>query len=161
MTRTAALAVLLLSPLMVHASASSPAQPQAATGMPALHASVKAPQGFMLAAASNDDKVAGQASTVRVSTGVVAPKLIHTEDLHRTVVSTGDLTAATHAAVVEMVVDEKGKPSGVKILQSAGPGYDQDLLTSVSKYRFQPGTLDGQAAAVPVKLEITIQAEKQ
>ena len=44
-------AALLLSPLMVHAQANSPAQPQAAQA-PGLHASLTMPAGLMLSSAS-------------------------------------------------------------------------------------------------------------
>jgi TonB family protein len=142
MMRSSIVAALVLSPLMVHAQANSSAQ---------LQSSVTQPKGLMIGAAAPNSPVA---SGLRVSTGVIAPKLVATvaiqEDGLRTVPSVRE-------AVVSMTVDATGKPTGLKIVKSLGNTMDKNVLTAVSQYRFKPGTVSGQATEFPVNLQIEIQ----
>jgi TonB family protein len=128
-------AALLLSPLMVHAQANKP-------------------NGLMLSAASSADRTT---STARVSTGVEPPKLIHVVPIQQSTVPAYALPAKTRHAVVMLMVDEKGVPSDVKIVESPGVWMDQNLVDAVNQCRFKPGTVSGQVTAVPVRLELTIQ----
>jgi TonB family protein len=152
MMRNAIVAALVLSPLMVHAQANMPAQPKATV----LQASLTASKGFMLAAAAAgaEDRATVKTGSVRISTGVVAPKLIHKTNI-QTAVPVGALDTE-HDVTVAMVVDEKGKPSDLKIVQSAGVALDQDVLSAVKDYRFEPGSVSGMVVAVPLVLHITI-----
>ena len=43
------------------------------------------------------------------------------------------------------------------IEQGFGPVVDQEVLKAVSQFRFEPGTLDGQPFALPVRLQVVIQ----
>jgi TonB family protein len=143
--RKALLATLALSPVLLHAQANSPAQPQGSV----LESRLAAPNAIGSPAAR----------TTRISTGVVAPKLVHFVN----VPATGEEWAwrvggANRLAVVSMLVDEKGVPSDLKIVRSAGVDLDANVLAAVKQYRFQPGTLDHAPVAVPVNLEITIQS---
>src|SRR5260370_41774418 len=115
-----AAALLLLSPVMVHAQANTPAQPQAAKA-PVLQSSLVQPAGLMLSSASAADRPAIKAGTVRVSTGVVDPKLISSVPIHESTISVAGLTKRDCAMLVSMVVDETGKPTDLQIIQSAGP----------------------------------------
>jgi TonB family protein len=155
MTIKAAAAALLLSPLMVHAQANTPAQPRAAQA-PVLQSSLIEPVGPTLSSASAADRPAASATTRRVSTGVVAPKLVHTVAVQEATTPLNELTAINRKAVVSMIVDETGKPSDVKIVESAGVGMDEAVIESVNQYRFQPGTVSGQPVAFPLNLHITI-----
>lgn len=143
--RTALMAALVLSPLMVHAQANVPAQPQAAT------------KPVLLAAAGGEDRPTTAIHSLRISTGVVAPKLIHTVEIHENRMSLLSQAGGIRTAVVSMLVDETGKPSDVKLLQPASPTMNQEILDAVSQFRFLPGTVSGQNVAVPVNLHITIQ----
>jgi outer membrane biosynthesis protein TonB len=55
-----------------------------------------------------------------------------------------------------MVIDETGKPTDLRIVKSAGPIVDKNVLESVSQYRFQPGTVSSQPVAFPLNLEINL-----
>ena len=57
-----------------------------------------------------------------------------------------------------MTVDASGKPTDLKIVQSVNSVMDRNVLNAVSQYRFTPGTLDNQPAAVPVNLSIVLRA---
>jgi TonB family protein len=155
--RNAIVATLVLSPLMVHAQANMPAQPQV-TSAPVLQSSLVQPTGLMLGAAA-EDRPTAKPGAVRISTGVVAPKLIKTVDIQEDAVSVVRPAVAQRDVVVAMVVDEAGKPEGVKIVQSAGAGLDEHVLSAVKEYRFKPGTVSGQIVAVPVNLHITIKEQ--
>jgi hypothetical protein len=144
-------ATLALTPMLLHAQANSPAQTQPSPS--SLQSKLIKPKEFITSEADHVATV-----PVRISTGVVAPKLIHTT----AVVSDSDpirtVFAIDRKTVVQMVVDTTGKPSDLKIVGSLGPVMDKNVLAAVSQYRFTPGTLDGQPAAVPVNLEVTLRS---
>jgi TonB family protein len=124
-------AILSLSSLMLHAQASTPAQTQVASN--------------------------GSAPQVkRISTGVIAPKLIYKVDVVADSTGTARLLDNDCKVVVGMVVDKNGKPSDLKILKSAGAGVDASVLTAVSQYRFTPGMVSNQPTATPLNLEVVI-----
>jgi TonB family protein len=56
-----------------------------------------------------------------------------------------------------MVVDETGKPTNLKIVQSSDSLLDAHVLSAVEQYRWQPGSVSGRIVAVPVNLHITVQ----
>jgi TonB family protein len=139
--------------MLLHAQANSPAQPQTST----LESKLVQPATF---GSEADRNTAGATTSVRVSTGVNAPKLVHTVDVK----SDYDFTGAARferTAVVSMTVDADGKPSDLKIVQSVNPIMDKNVLEAVSQYRFTPGTLDDQPTSVPVNLEVVIRGAIQ
>jgi TonB family protein len=142
--RTLILATLALSPMLIHAQANSPAQPQTQT----LQSRLEQPNDFA------GDR--GTAATPRVSTGVVAPKLTYTTDIPKTDEWSVRRSVVDKKVVVEMTVDAKGVPSDLKVVNSLGADMDKNVLSAVSQYRFRPGTLDNQPTAVPLKLEILL-----
>jgi TonB family protein len=141
-------ATLFLSPMLLHAQANSPAQPQSST----LQSKLIQPAVF------GADRNA--ATSLRVSTGVNGPKLVYTVDVQ----SDSDFTHAglfERTAVVSLMVDPSGKPSDLKIVQSVNPIMDKNVLAAVSQYRFTPGTLDDQPVSIPVNLEVVIRGSIQ
>lgn len=128
--RNLTLAILSLSSFMLHAQARTPAQTAVAAD--------------------------GSASVRRVSTGVIAPKLIYKVD----VVENGTVTARQlnddAKVVVGMIVDKSGKPSDLKILKSAGANVDAGVLAAVAQYRFTPGMVSNQPMDTPLDLEVII-----
>jgi TonB family protein len=151
--RRVIVATLLLSPMLLHAQANSPAQPQTST----LQSKLVQPAAFGSGSNNNAD---GTTSPVRVSTGVNAPKLVSTVAVE----SDADFTAAgrfERTAVVSLTVDPNGKPSDLKIVQSVNPVMDKNVLAAVSQYRFTPGTLDNQPTAVPVNLSVVLRGSLQ
>ncbi|MGA3226808.1 MAG: TonB family protein [Acidobacteriaceae bacterium] len=124
-------AILSLSSVMLHAQASTPAQTQVANNGPA-------PQAR------------------RISTGVIAPKLIYTVDVVADSTGTARLLSNETQVVVAMIVDKTGKPSDLKIVKSAGAGVDASVLAAVSQYRFTPGMVSNQPIATPLNLDVVI-----
>jgi TonB family protein len=127
--RTIAVAFLSLSSCMLYAQASTPASTDAGTGT---------------------------AQVKRVSTGVTAPKLIYKVDVVADSQESARLMNSDTKVVVSMIVDKNGKPSDLKIVQSAGANVDASVLAAVSQYRFAPGTVSNQPIATPLNLEVLI-----
>jgi hypothetical protein len=136
-------AALALSPMMLHAQAHSPANTQTS-------ALVK-PADLRTVTAVNSSTPT--ASPLRISTGVVSPKLISTVSI---VESQQRVNNIDRLAVVSMVVDATGKPQELKIVRSAGIVLDANVLAAVGQYRFTPGTLNNEPTAIPLTLEITL-----
>lgn len=143
--RKALLASLVLSPVLLHAQAKSPAQPKNV-----LESRLAAPAEL---SGAGDRTTSTKA--LRISTGVVAPKLIHSIDVPLDNYSTMSYSGPRHL-VVGMVVGADGVPSDLRIVESAGPLIDKNVLAAVGQYRFTPGTVSNQPTAVPLNLEITL-----
>ena len=150
--RKVIVATLALTPMLLHAQANSPAKTQPSS---TLQSKLVSPPEI------NGSEAAHTIAPVRVTTGVGAPKLIHTVAIESDSnwVPTG--FTFERKAVVEMTVDATGKPSNLKILQSLGPVMDHNVLAAVSQYRFTPGTLDGAPTAVPVNLHVVLRTSGQ
>jgi TonB family protein len=140
--------------MLLHAQANSPAQTQPSPSS-TLQSKLVQP------AEINGSEAAHTTAPVRVSTGVGAPKLIHTVAIESDSSWIPVGFAAERNTVVEMTVDSTGKPSNLKILQSLGPAMDHNVLAAVGQYRFKPGTLDGAPTAVPVNLHVVLRTSGQ
>ncbi|MEG9435761.1 TonB family protein [Edaphobacter sp. HDX4] len=145
--RKALLATLILSPVLLHAQASSPAQPQLAlAARPASPAALGAV----------GDRGTAVTKPLRISTGVVAPKLVHSISVNSDATRPWTDVASNRTVTVGMIIDETGKPTALKIVKSAGPIVDRNVLEAVSQYRFSPGTVSNQPVAFPFNLEIKL-----
>jgi TonB family protein len=150
--RRVIVATLALTPMLLHAQANSPAQTQTGTST-TLQSKLAQPKEFN---ASEADHGTAHVVPIRISTGVVAPKLISTVQIESDSAATPQGFTIDRKTVVEMTVDATGKPSDLKIVGSLGPAMDHNVLAAVSQYRFTPGTLDGQPATIPVNLEVIL-----
>jgi TonB family protein len=129
--RNLTVAILSLSSFMLHAQASTPASTSVADN--------------------------GSVSQVkRISTGVIAPKLVYKVDLVADSAAAAGRLNNDCTVVVGMIVDKSGKPSDLKIIRSAGPGVDASVLSAVSQYRFTPGMVSNEPIATPLNLEVVI-----
>jgi len=144
--RQALLATLFLSPVLLHAQANSPAQTQIA-----LAARPAAPAE---AGAAGDRGTVTK--PVRISTGVVAPKLVHSIPVSSEGTNPWTNVAIEKTVTVNMIVDQTGKPTELKIVKSAGPIVDHNVLAAVGQYRFEPGTVSNQPVAFPLNLEVNL-----
>jgi hypothetical protein len=153
--RKVIVATLLLTPMLLHAQASSPAQPQ--TSGTTLQSKLDQPKDFTSDAA---DHGTARTTPLRISTGVVAPKLISTVQIESDFDGLPRGFAFERKTMVEMIVDASGKPSDLKIVRSLGPVMDKNVLAAVSRYRFAPGTLDGEPTIVPVNLEVILRSSR-
>jgi len=149
--RKVILATLALSPMLLHAQANTPAQSPASSPTPGLQSKLLKPEEL---AAANTRAAVPSTTPRRISTGVTPPKLIQTVEIISDNTWPWAVTGRDRKVIVTMLVDENGKPSDLKIVQSAGPDMDKNVLKAVSQYRFRPGTLDHAPVAAPINLEI-------
>ena len=156
--RKVIVATLALTPMLLHAQANSPAQDQSSGTSTTLQSKLVQPKDLI---SSDADHGTAHVATSRISTGVVAPKLISTVQIESDLMATPRGFNFERKTVVAMMVDATGKPSDLKILRSLGPAMDRNVLAAVSQYRFTPGTLDGQPANVPVNLEVVLRSPIQ
>jgi len=94
----------------------------------------------------------------RVSTGVIAPKLI-SEPVVK--VATTDFPSedlASQHVVVGFRVDPTGAPTNVHLVKSVNPSVDQKVLAAIRQSRFAPATLDDQAVPMDINLIVSFQA---
>jgi TonB family protein len=98
------------------------------------------------------------AKTLRVTTGVVAPRITRTVDVVVNDDPAWRVSGKDKKLVVSMTVDKTGKPSDLRIAESGGAQLDETVLNSVAQYRFTPGTLDNQPTEVPVTLQVIVKA---
>ena len=147
-------ALLALSPALAFAQTNQPAQPRST---PVLDSTLVQPA--TLHAAVMTDR-AEKSSALPVSTGVSAPQILHTvRFIFPNDVLSKHAASVEQKVIVQFTVDENGKPMNLSLVKSAGTAMDHQVLATISQYRYQPGTLDGQPTAVPVRLEVIIPAE--
>lgn len=94
--------------------------------------------------------------SLRVSTGVVAPRILNSSDLS---VSSEALQIAPGVrlpVIVKLKVNEAGSAEDVQILKSINPKVDQQVLAAVKDFRFRPATLDAQPIAVNLRLTVFV-----
>jgi outer membrane biosynthesis protein TonB len=154
--RKVILATLALSPMLLHAQATTPAQSPASSPTPVLQSKLIKPEE--LSAASDTTRTVPSATPRRVSSGVTPPRLIETVDIISDNAFPWSASGRDRKVVVDMLVDTNGKPYDLKIVESAGPDMDKNVLGAVSHYRFRPATLDHAPVAVPMKLEILMRS---
>jgi TonB family protein len=59
------------------------------------------------------------------------------------------------SVVLFLVVDAQGQPRDIRLQRSLGMGLDEKAMAAVSKWRFQPATLDGKPVATQINVEVT------
>jgi TonB family protein len=57
--------------------------------------------------------------------------------------------------LLEVVVDQNGRPQIRKVLQSLGLGLDEQAIKTVSTWRFKPGRMDGKAVPVVINVYVS------
>lgn len=147
------MATLALFPMLLHAQATPPAKTQPAGGASTLQAELGRPKD-LVASADTNHSATPTATSFRVSSGIVAPKLVHSI----AIVSEGNANpiSVKQTYVVEMTVDKSGQPSDVKMVSSTGVALRRNVLAAVKQYRFTPGTLDEQPIDFPVRLAVVV-----
>jgi TonB family protein len=58
------------------------------------------------------------------------------------------------SVILNVVVDETGKPQDVSVVKSLGMGLDESAMTAVSQWRFQPTALNGAPTKVQAQIDV-------
>jgi TonB family protein len=121
-------------------------------------------QGAVLIASNNiaTEPAAATDATVsaparRISTGVMAPKLISNPVVRVALSDFPSENLTTQHVVVGFRVDEKGVPQNVHLVQSVNQAVDARILAAVRDYRFEPAQLDNQNVAMDVRLSVNFE----
>jgi TonB family protein len=96
-------------------------------------------------------------SIARVSTGVVAPKLMDADNLVIPQDSFDALLPNQVLVGLDLNVDQNGNAQNVQVVKPFNQDLDQRVIAAVQKFRFQPATLDHQNIPVEVKLTVVVQ----
>ena len=144
------LAILAISPLMMHGQVKSSAQPGST---PTLESSNVQPAAF--AGIKSADHSATP-TVVRVSSGVKAPVLVHSVEVDRGHILADD-ASEDRVVRVAMTIDASGKPTDLKVIQSSDKFTDEAILNAASQYRFKPATLNG--SAVPIEMTVNFKIQ--
>ena len=78
--------------------------------------------------------------------------------------STGDTLRTlprVRSVVLDLTIDETGKPCAIKVVESTDPYANPAVVKSVSQYQYQPATLDGVAVPVHVKMHYNINPNRE
>jgi TonB family protein len=97
------------------------------------------------------------AQVTRISTGVIAPKLL---DSANVVIPQDAYDSALPSQVevgVNLNVDENGNAQNVQIVKSFNRNIDSRVAAAVQKFHFRPASLDNQNIPVELKLTVVVQ----
>ena len=144
------MAILAISPLMMHGQVKSSAQPGST---PTLESSNVQPAAF--AGIKSADHSATP-TVVRVSSGVTAPVLVHSVTVDRNHILGGD-DAENRVVRVAMTIDANWQADELEGIQSTDKFTDQAILAAASQYRFKPATLNGSAVPIEMTVNFNIQ----
>lgn len=153
--RIIGIATVALCPLLIQAQVNSPAPTQSAGQKTVLESRLAAPTA---PGTSTDGASVPVKRAARVSSGVTYPKLLEKMNITENSVWHWRPSEEEKLAVVKLVVDKDGKPTQLAIVQSLGPAMDKDVLEAVSRYRFEPGTLNHEPTPIEINLTVRIQS---
>jgi TonB family protein len=97
---------------------------------------------------------AAATTPARVSTGVVAPKILNADNFH---IPADVLGQGNAQVVLSLNVDEKGNAQNIRVVKSANPELDARVVSQVSQSHFRPGTLNDHAIPVDMNLVVKVQ----
>jgi TonB family protein len=93
----------------------------------------------------------GLDGAIRLGPGVTPPRLLHKVEPEYSPAARADHIQGT--VVLELAVDEQGRPTGITVISPLGFGLDERAQSAVETWRFAPGVKDGK----PVKILATVE----
>ena len=107
-------------------------------------------------ASSSTDDATAPTSNLRVSTGVIAPRLARSLviDVPDTL-SRSFLPMDTEVGL-SLTVDSDGKPENVQVVKPSNPYWDARIVEAVQKAHFRPGSIDHPPIPVDVNLTVLV-----
>jgi TonB family protein len=116
------------------------------------------PMLFTAAASASQPKDDASASTsVRpISTGVTAPRILHTTDVVLTPEQI-EMIPNDAEVVLNVNVSKNGTPDDIQVVKSPNPLIDQRVVEAVRQFRWSPATLDNQDIPLDLTLKVMVQ----
>jgi len=107
-------------------------------------------------ASTSPEDASTPANPVRVSTGVVAPKINNAASISLPTEFTG-VPLPTDAKIgLKLTVDEQGNARNVKVTKSLNPFWDARIVEAVQKAHYSAGTVSSQPTAMDLNLDVKI-----
>ena len=113
---------------------------------------------FPVAAVASQANAGASLSTtnLRVSTGVVAPRVIDTAQVAIPQGTNFSSIPVGAQVGLTLVVDQYGVPHNIQVVRSLNPTWDASVVEAVRQFRFRPGTIDNKPIPVDMNLTVTI-----
>jgi TonB family protein len=67
---------------------------------------------------------------------------------------------ARSRGIIELVIDEQGRPSSISVRESIQPMYDAELMKAARDWRYQPATLRGKPVKYRKLIQLNINREQ-
>ncbi len=97
-------------------------------------------------------------STVRVSTGIVAPVILDPADIRVPAGTLANTLGGEATVVLRLNVDEQGHAQDVRVVKSAGlEVVDSHVVAGVEQAHFRPAKLNNQAIPMAISLVVRVQ----
>jgi TonB family protein len=87
---------------------------------------------------------------------IVPPKLIHTLPMRDNGNQHVHVEGRARTILVDLTVNQNGEPTDLRIPQPADDALDVEVLATVGKFRYQPGTLDGKPIPMSVHMHYVV-----
>ena len=94
---------------------------------------------------------------VRISTGVIEPRLIHSTNITLPEKLVDKVLQNDAKVVLKLNVDESGKPKDVEVIKSVDPLVDEQVMGAVQQFRWRPAMLDHQAVPMELTLDVLVE----
>lgn len=99
----------------------------------------------------------GADDPVRIGPGVVSPRPLRQDEPKYS--DAARRASVQGTVVLEIVVDEKGRATDIKIISPLGFGLDEQAEEAVAKWTFVPGTKDGRPVKVLAEVEVSFKLQ--
>lgn len=93
----------------------------------------------------------------KVGDGVTSPKLLYRVEPQYTEEARANKVDGT--VVLNVVVGTDGQAHEISVVKGVGSGLDLMAMQAIAKWRFEPGTLDGQPVAVRATIEVNFKLQ--
>lgn len=95
----------------------------------------------------------GSEPIYHVGNGVYAPRAIHSPDPDYPRTGRNGKTGGT--VTLELVVGSDGLPRDFEVVHSLSPGFDEEAINALRKWRFAPATKGGKPVAAKINVQVS------
>ena len=107
--------------------------------------------------AASDSAAANTPAVRPISTGVIAPVLVHSTAIEIPASEVSDAYPNPARVVLKFNVDATGTPGNVQVVRPISPTVDDRIVSAVREFRWSPAQLDNQSIPVDMRLVIEVQ----